>query len=57
MLYYETSAKDGTMVRESFEESARKIIKDIKNNKINPYNDFLGIKIGLNSFEDNYFQK
>lgn len=52
MLFFETSARDGVGVENAFKEAARKILDDIKRKKINPYKDFLGIKVGLSNFNN-----
>ncbi len=54
MEFFETSAKENINVFKAFERVVLQIVRDIKNGKIDPYNESLGVKVGLNSIKQNY---
>ena len=49
MSFFETSGKDNINVQNSFQFIIEKIVNDIKTGHIDPYNESLGIKVGVNS--------
>lgn len=54
MIFFETSAKENVNVFKAFESVVECIVADIKKGKIDPYNESLGVKVGLNSIKQNF---
>lgn len=54
MIFFETSAKENVNVFKAFETVVDAIVNDIKKGKIDPYNESLGVKVGLNSIKQNF---
>lgn len=53
MGFFETSAKNNINVEACFQYIIEKILEDIDMGKIDPYNEALGVKVGLNSLKQN----
>ena len=53
MFFFEASAKENINVGNSFETAVTRILDDIKKGNLDPYNETLGIKIGMNSIKTN----
>ena len=54
MFFFEASAKENINISNSFETAVNKILEDIKKGTLDPYNETLGIKIGMNSLKQNF---
>ena len=57
MIFFETSAKENINVFKAFETIVLKIVEDIKTGIIDPYNESIGVKIGMNSIKQNYLKE
>ncbi len=51
MVFFETSAKKNINIFKAFESIVGKIVADIKSGKIDPYNETLGVKVGMNNMK------
>jgi len=54
MLFFETSAKKNINILKAFETIVDRIVGDIRNGKIDPYNESLGVKVGMNNMRENF---
>ncbi len=54
MLFFETSAKKNINILKAFETIVDKIVAEIRNGKIDPYNESLGVKVGMNNMRENF---
>ena len=49
LIFFEISAKENINITKAFETAVEKILSDIKRGVIDPYNDNIGVKVGVSS--------
>lgn len=57
MDFFEVSAKSGEFVDDCFEKTTKKILEDCEAGIIDPFDEILGVKVGVRNLEDAFLKK